>query len=280
MSATSQVRSRATGPYRRGAAIALALGLVVLIAGVASAHDTWLIAANGVAKVGTPISLRLTSGELFPNDDFAIDPARVRRAVVRIGSATTPLAKPRSGALALQYQWTPTTPGIATFGVEFAPNVLTLEPDKIEEYLTEIDATKDIRVAWSALGGKRKWVESYSKHATSYVRVGESRDSSWRQPLGFGLEIVPEHDPTQLHARDTLPVRVLMNGKPQSGFAVGAIREGQTAARFAHTDATGRARVVIDAPGRWLLNGTDLRRTTKPGLVWESDFVTMTLFVR
>jgi hypothetical protein len=33
----------------------------------------------------------------------------------------------------------------------------------------------------------------------------------------------------------------------------------------------------LDKSGRWLLRGTDLRKSTKPNLDWESDFTTLTV---
>ncbi len=254
------------------------IALLVLAADVA-AHDTWLLAGTGVATVGQPVRLDLTSGEAFPNDDFAIEPGRVVRAAARIGNAIQSLPRPVSTPVALQYTWTPRRAGVATLGVELAPRTLTLASDKIEEYLTEIDATPAVRAKWKALGGRRQWIESYAKHAIAYIRVGDMRDSSWARPLGFRLEIVPERNPTSLRAGDTLVVRILRGGAPAAAFAVGAIHEGSTSAHFAHTDTRGRATIVLDAAGRWMLNGTDLRRSSKPAFVWESDFVTTTLYV-
>ena len=258
--------------------IAVAM-VMILVATSAYAHDTWLLANAHIVRIGDPVTVSLTSGEAFPNDDFAIDLMRVKRAVVRARGQTKLLTHPMPGKVALRYTWTPTEPSVASFGVELLPKTLTLAPDKIEEYLGEIDASPAIRSEWKSLGGKRAWVESYAKHATAWVRAGDTRDSSWRTPLGLGLEIVPERDPTMLRAGDTLVVRVLRGGAPKPDFAVGAIREGTTKARFSRTDAAGRARVVLGGAGRWLLNGTDLRRSTRPTYTWESDFVTATVYV-
>ena len=57
------------------------------------------------------------------------------------------------------------------------------------------------------------------------------------------------------------------------------MREGRTKAIFFHTDSAGRTGVVLDTGGRWLLNGTSLRRSTTGATVWASDFVTATLRV-
>ncbi|HKW10237.1 MAG TPA: DUF4198 domain-containing protein [Gemmatimonadaceae bacterium] len=252
---------------------------VLFFAEIAFGHDTWLLGSASRVAVGATVTLSLTSGDAFPNDDFVIDPSRVSRAVARQGTHIVPLKHPVPGTLSLRYRWRPKYAGVATIGVELRPKTLTLAPEKIEEYLTEIDATPAVRATWDSVRATRGWVESYSKHTTTYLRVGDAEDSSWRQPLGFGLEIVPERDPTTLRTGDTLVVRVLRAGGPVRDFAVGAIREGRDKARFTRTDGSGRARITFDDDGRWLLNGTHLRRSMRRNVVWESDFVTMTLHV-
>jgi uncharacterized GH25 family protein len=285
-----RMRDQSVRPARTGrrkaaivlGAIALTLGSVV----TAFAHDTWLISATNFGRVGTPFRLGLTSGETFPNDDFVIVSNRVARAIVREAGVTRQLPRPTAAARRLEYLWTPRSPGVASLGIELQPRTLVLEPRLIDEYLTEIDASDAIRAAWKSLGDKQKWTESSTKHAMTFVRIAPARrdsawiaDKSWTRPLGLALELVPERDPTALHAGDTLFVRVLRHGTPVAGFSVGAIREGRSKATFFHTNAAGRAGVIVDADGRWLLNGTSLRRSTSGKTVWESDFVTATVHV-
>jgi hypothetical protein len=271
---------------RRAALVLCVVALTLGIVATASAHDTWLISATNFGRVGTPFRLGLTSGGIFPNDDFAIVENRVARAVVREAGVTRLLPRPSAAALRLEYMWTPRSAGVASVGIELQPKTLVLEPRLIDEYLGEIDASDAIRATWKSLGAKQKWTESYTKHAMTFVRVAPRKsdsawtaDKSWTKPLGLALELVPERDPTALRAGDTLVVRVLRRGVPVPGFSVGAIREGRTKAIFFHTDAAGRAKVIVDADGRWLLNGTSLRRSATGATVWESDFVTATVHV-
>jgi uncharacterized GH25 family protein len=164
--------------------------------------------------------------------------------------------------------------------MELGPRSLELKPNQVKEYFDEIHAGSEIIAQWDSIPTPRRWRESYTKHATSYVRVGTPRsDSSWMTPLGLGLEIVPEGNPTAITAGETLPVRVLLNSSPLAGFSVGARLEGRTKSAFVTTDSTGRATIVLPAKGRWLLFGTHLRRTNEPNLEWRSDFVTMTTYV-
>ena len=277
---------RSALPGRRAAVVFGAIALTLLIVAHAAAHDTWLISPTNVGRVGTPFRLDLTSGESFANDDFAIEASRVSRAQVREGHFTRSLPTPATTPLTLRYLWTPKAPGVATIGIELQPKTLVLAPKLIEEYLGEIDADSGIRATWKSLGGNQKWTEAYTKHAMTFARITPAKpDSSWiaekawSKPMGLGLELVPERDPTALRGGDTLVVRVLNHGVPLAGFSVGAVREGRSKAIFFRTDAAGRARVVLDRGGRWLLNGTILRRSTSGATVWESDFITATLHV-
>lgn len=261
-------------------AVVVASLLVVVCTAVASAHDTWLLADALSTPVGTSIAVKLTSGEIFPVDDFAIEPARVSRAIVRLGGTTAPLGAGQLRPKVLRYTWRPARAGIATMAVELLPRTLTLAPDKIAEYLDEIDATPALRATWARIPSPKQWRESYTKHAKTYVRAGDpGADSSFSTPLGLGLELVARSNPTTLRAGDTLTVRVFKNGVAMPGFHVGAMASGAARASFFVTDAMGDARVVFPSAGRWLLNGTELRRSSKPNLEWESDFTTLTVSV-
>ena len=271
---------------RRVAIVAGALALTLLIVAQAAAHDTWLISPTNSGRVGTPFRLDLTSGELFPNDDFAIEASRVSRAQVREGHFTRTLPTPTATPMTLRYMWVPKAPGVSTIGIELQPKVLTLAPKLIQEYLGEINADSSIRATWKSIGDNQKWTESYTKHAMTFARITPAKPDSnwvaekaWSKPMGLGLELVPERDPTALRGGDTLSVRVLAHGVALAGFSVGAIREGRLKAEFFRTDTAGRAKVILDKGGQWLLNGTMLRRSTTGATVWESDFVTATLHV-
>ncbi len=265
---------------KRRTRAALFLLALVGFAGVAAAHDTWILPASMRVRVGQPVALSLTSGMTFPKDEAPIAPARVERSEVRLGNEIDPLPRPTSAPRALRYIWTPRVPGVATIAIELAPRSLELKPAEVKEYFDEIHASPAIIAQWDSVPKPRRWRESYTKHAISYVRVGSAGpDSSWKSAMGLGLEIVPERNPTAITAGETLPVRVLLNGSPLAGFSIGSRHEGRSRSAFVTTDASGRAVVRLPAKGRWLLFGTHLRRAHDPELEWRSDFVTMTTYV-
>lgn len=250
------------------------------LAAPALAHETWLWPRSSAVEPGEAITLDLTSGMAFPALEYAIRPERVATAQVRVGGKAFPIPRGRSGRKALELSVRVGAPGTALVFVELAPRVLELAPAKIQEYLEEIGGVDTIGKEWAARRGPKRWREEYVKHAKTFVAIGtdQAEDHSWSKPAGMALEIVPETNPLALRRGDRLRVRVLKQGRPFPGFALSAMCAGKVVATT-RTDAAGRAEVALDEEGRWLLSGTELRPSSRPGLEWQSDFTTLTLAV-
>jgi uncharacterized GH25 family protein len=245
------------------------------------AHDTWLLARPSTVQPGDPVVMELTSGMAFPAPEIAIKPERIARAGVRLAGAISSLKDRRSASRFLQLRTRPSKPGVATLWVELAPKSIDLKPDQVKEYLDEIGASETVRSRWAGMPEPRHWRELYTKHAKAFVRIGlPEGDRSWAEPVGMGLEIVPEKDLTALRPGEELPIQILLQGKPLPSFAVGLVREGETHGLLKNTDGQGRVALPIGKSGRWLLRATDLRPSSKPGADWESDFAAMTFEVR
>jgi uncharacterized GH25 family protein len=253
--------------------------LILLIAFVASAHDTWLLARRPSVPPGTVARLDLTSGMTFPLLDYAIKPERVNSARCRLNGKTFEMAR-SSAAKSLALRVRLPDAGMATLWVELNPKSIELTPKLVEEYFDEINAPAQFRQSWMN-GGKKRWREIYTKHAKTFVKAGAAvADRSWAEPVGMSLEIVPEKDPTTLRAGDDFPVRVLRNGSPLPNFSLGIVRAGNSLSEFQTTDAEGRVTFRLARSGKWLLRGTELRPSHKPETEWESDFTTLTIDVQ
>lgn len=256
---------------------------VLLLAAVgrgASAHDTWLRVAASPAESGSPIRLDLTSGMAFPALGTAIRKERVAQARVRLGGTTAPIERLAVAAKSLRLEIAPAAKGVATLWVELHPRELTLTPALVQEYLHEIGASEEIAARWAARPEPKRWREVYTKHAKTIARVGPGAggtavDTSWRDPVGLRLELVPESDPLALHRGGTFTVRLLKDGKPLAGLAVGAERARKRV--FETSDSEGRVTFALDQAGPWLLAATELREG--PEGRWESDFSTLTVEV-
>ena len=131
--------------------------------------------------------------------------------------------------------------------------------------MEEVSPPEELRKQWAEMNPK-SWRELYAKHQKTFVRVGQPQsDTSWREPVGTFLEIVPEKDPAAVKAGDEFPVRVLKDGAPLAGFSLNAVAANQTKGETRQTDAEGRVTFRLDKAGAWLLRATDIRN--RPSLI-------------
>ena len=249
-----------------------------------SAHDTWLQPRRTSVLPGTIAQIDLASGDKFATLDAAIKPDRISTARARLSGKTVDVQPGSPEKKSLELRVPLSDPGIATIWLSLAPKSIELNRKEVHHYLEEIDAPTLLTQAWYAGKASKPWREIYAKHAKTFVAVGRGSrtkaDRSWSEPVGMPLEIVPEKDPTMLRAGDEFPVRVLRNGAPLADFSLGIVREGKTNRAFVKTDVAGRAVFKLARAGKWLLRGTELRSSNKPGVDWESDFTTLSFEVQ
>jgi len=258
-----------------------ALLLAAFLTTAALAHDTWLLPDRFNISPQESVTLDLTSGMAFPALETGPKRERVESAKCRLAGQTFEISDIAAGPKSLVFKSELPNPGIATFWVKLPPKSIELKPEEVQEYLDEIDAPASVRKQWTEMEPKR-WVELYSKHQKTCVRVGEppASDHSWAEPVGVALEIVPEKDPTALREGEELSVQVLKDSKPFGDFALNAVAAGETKGETRKTDGTGRVAFRLNKAGRWLLRGTDVRKSTRTEADWESDFTTLTFEVK
>lgn len=254
----------------------------ILLAARAFAHDTWLLPDRFEVAPKQTVTLDLTSGMAFPALEVGPKRERVEAALCRLAGHTLDISDISAGPKSLVFKKELSEPGIAAFWVKLPPKSIELKPEQVQEYLEEIDAPAGVRKQWAEAKEPKRWRELYSKHTKTFVRVGEppQTDRSWAEPVGIVLEIVPEKDPSALREGEDLPIHVLKDGAPFAGFAINALAAGATKGETRKTDAAGRTMFRFDKAGRWLLRGTDVRKSTRADADWESDFTTLTLEVK
>lgn len=252
-------------------AISLALSSMAVCA-----HDTWLAAEQPAVRAGTSLELLMTSGERFPNLGTLIAPRRIETSACRQGPDIIPLkhAKREPKALRLSTK-TPTSDPVACW-VQLEPRTLELNESTVAHYLDEIDAPSTVRGAWAAAKSPRRWSETYTKNAKVMVS-GTLKEgaSTVEAPVGLKLELVLLKDPAMTRSDGSLPVLVLLEGKPREGLSIALTGVHGGPIQRQRADASGRAVFKVPQAGRWMLSATDLIAVDASKGDWESQFSTL-----
>ncbi|MBA2623138.1 MAG: DUF4198 domain-containing protein [Chthoniobacterales bacterium] len=266
---------------KQNAGLLIVSVLAAFVPSVARSHDTWLLPDRFHVEQLESATLNLTSSMAFPEFETGPKRERVESATYRLAGQTFDVTDLSAREKSLVIKTTPAQAGVATYSIKLPAKAIELEAALVEEYLDEVDASSEIRKLWKEAKEPKRWRELYAKHMKTFVLVGEPpADPSWAEPIGTGLEIVPEKDPTALREGDEFPVRVLKDGAPHADFSLNALAAGEKKGETRKTDAAGRVVFPVNKAGGWLLRGIDLRKSTRSEADWESDFVTLTFEVK
>jgi hypothetical protein len=253
---------------RRAARAAAALLASLLLASSSVAHDFWIELSTPRAAPGEPVAARLfvgdggSGGEPFPRD-----PAHLLRFWAASGAGEAPIPGRRGVDPAGVF--VPRTPGVVAVGYASRPTPLALEPAKFAAYLDQ-----------EGLPRVRPGRELFSRCAKALLPVGARDPGGFDRVLGLTLELVPDRSPFALRPGDELPLRLLYEGRPLVGALVDARQRGAPAAASARTDAEGRVRLRLPAPGLWLIAAVHMTEAA-PGqnAEWESFWASLSFVV-
>jgi len=242
----------------------------------ALAHETWMMPSVFSAKVGEVVRFDVSSGLAFPRLESAIKAERVATAAYRLGQDVAEMKSLTTTGTSLVLRQAFPKGGVATVRMDLKPKDIEQTDDEVAEYLDEIDATADIRSIWAGQKGRVPWKELYTKHAKTFVAVGQAPpDRSWAIGVGAELELVPTTSPFTIEAGHEFTVELQANSKPLPNLPVGLLMEGASNRVFRTTNADGRATFPIATTGRAMLFAVRLR-LANDGRSWRSDFCTMT----
>ncbi|MEM6962459.1 MAG: DUF4198 domain-containing protein [Myxococcota bacterium] len=255
--------------------------MLLLASSGSSAHETWLLPDDFSPATGSLIEFQMSSGMGFPAKGSAITPDRVVDASLANNSSIEALDPQRAtqGGLSLQAL---AKEGLNCVWVQLRPRILEIpDHDDIEHYLEEIGAGDSVWQHWTAEKDEELWRESYSKLARTYLRASASGAATdcTATASRSRFDILPQQDPTQLSAGESLDLRVLFDGEPINDQSVAVVREGDQPQALLSSDEKGLLRVQTTGTGRYMVYATHLRAIDRDIFNWESDFVTLTFEV-
>lgn len=244
------------------------------------AHDTWLAADRFQVAPKTTITLDLTSGVEFPKLEVGPKPETVPNASCRLAGRTFEISEKSPAPNSLQYKTELTEGGIAAVWIKLPPRTLELKPEQVKMFNAEVNAPEALQKEYDNMPVPKHWRGTSTKNPKTFVRVGDAKnDTSWKEPVGLSLEIVPEKDPTALRAGDEFPVRVLRDGAPFAGFGLNAVSAGDKKGETQKTDSAGRATFKLNKAGRWMLKGVEAHKANASDMNFEATSTSLTFEV-
>ena len=250
------------------------------VAGAAFGHDTWIIADQLRVPPKTTVTLDLTSAVEFPKLEIGPKPENVPNVSCRLAGKTFEVTEKSPAPQSLQFKTELSEAGIAAIWIKLPSRPVDLKPEQVKMFNDEVNAPAELQKEYDNMPEPKRWRGTSTKHPKTFVRVGDPKnDTSWKEPVGLFLEIIPEKDPTALSAGDEFPVRVMRDGAPFGGFALHAVTAGDKEGQAQKTDANGRATFKLNKAGRWMVKGVESRKSTQPDLNFEARSATLTFEV-
>lgn len=259
---------------RAGLAAALALS-----AAAASAHDFWIEPSSFRPAAGSTLGVRLVVGQKFRGDVLPRNPAMISRFVLVTDDGEIPIpgraADDPAGSVRIE------RPGLALIAYRSLESELSLEAAAFEDYLRQ-EGLESVIAARARKGESAKpSKEVFSRAAKCLIQADGKGSTGFDRVLGLTLEVVPEKNPYAMAPGDTLPVRLLYEGKPLSGALVAALPYDDPDRKLsARSDRDGRVSLRLPSAGVWLVEAVHMVPVSgNPNADWRSTWASLTFEV-
>ena len=258
--------------------------LGLLVTAQAAAHDFWIEPASFWPVPGQQVAVRLLVGEHFSGDALGRPPAvsMHRFVFVEASTNTTVELGGRTGADPAGV-FRVAGPGAYIVGFHGKPNAIELPADKFNAYLQDegLESVLALRAERGQLDQPGR--EIYSRCAKTLVFAGLTAQNSRPadRALGFALELIAERQPWLLLNGESLPVRLLYEGRPLAGALVVALHRADLNNKLGlRTDAEGRVFFPLSHDGEWLLKAGHMRPAAAgSGADWESLWASLSFAI-
>ena len=255
--------------------------LLLLLVIAASAHDMFLKFDSYFLAPDSQAVVRLLNGE-FNKSENVITRDRMRDVSLLgpAGLSHPPEADWRDEGKTSLLGFRTGAAGTYVAGTSTNPKELSMKADDFNRYLqlegvidTFIERKKNNQLNLAA-------TERYSKHVKAVFQVGEERTETYKTPLGYPVEIIPQQNPYQLKPGDTLAVLCVRDGQPLVNqyvlYGVQAARQLRFTLLKTRTDKDGIARIPLSGVGRWYIKFIQMSRVDEPPVNYESRWATLT----
>ncbi len=249
-----------------------------------NAHDLFLKLEDFFLIPNSKAIVSVLNGS-FQSSEATIKPEKLRdiSLVTPSGNLERPeLANWRSNAKGTTslFDLESNQPGNYVIGISTTPKDIELKAEKFNNYLNH-DGIPDILAERKKKGELNKNVkEKYSKHVKAIFQVGDIQTDSFKTPLNYPVEIIPQQNPYALKVGQEIEVLCLLEGKPLANQFVLASCDGMNKELSARTNNNGIARFPLATKGKWYIKFIYMSPSQEAGFNYESKWTTLTFAIK
>lgn len=235
------------------------------IAGPLLAHDMFLRLGQFFVAENSNVPVQLLNGT-FVLSENSISRDRLSDIAVVSPAGRAKLDTASWGATGdtSRFSFRAGAAGTYVVGVSTKARVIELKGAEFNAYL-ESDGIPDelaARRAQKRLTQPAK--ERYEKHVKALIQVGATPSEAYATVLGYPAEIVPTQNPYSAKIGGTIPMKLLVDGKPIARQFVqyGGLTAsgGRVPQRFVRSDANGIALIPITRAGTYYVKFIAMKR--------------------
>ena len=283
---------------RLGLLVGSCLGTVLSTAAV-EAQDFWLVPDSFAFGSGATVAVTGFSGVPFLKRTTSPGPAAVADARLIGASSEKPLFVSSSTGRNLRLRRKPGAPGEYIVAASLKPRTSRTTQTEFLRYLREQGAPEEA----SRLSGETAFEPDDTvtyrsqRFTTVIVQVG-SGPKVYARGAGYPIDFIPQSDPVDWIADDTVAIRLVLGGHPLPGLGIqvtvapeGAGKSSGCNGKFStsfrlRSDADGMVRVPVTEPGIWRLSTARVVLLASPGPggpepgLWDVSWATYVFYVR
>ena len=207
------------------------------------AHDFWIELSNFHPGTNEVVRTYLKLGEKFQGQPVVRDQSSIVQFVCGTNAIIGLDGKDPAGIFRAG--------SAGVVGYRSIPRPIVLAPVKFEEYLWQEGLDQVIAARHGRGDAQKPGREIYSRCAKALL--GAAPDAA--QPLGFRLELVPDHPPRP----GPFTVRLIYEKAPLPGALVVALNKADPETRqMVRSDEQGRATFTLPRSGLWLIKAVHM----------------------
>lgn len=265
---------------RRAAAVGVVA--ILCVAGLADAHDFFLVPGAFPFAGGADVEVLAHSSSRFPTSAGAVAATRIAKAVIIGSEGETPITDMSVRGTSLVLRSRPNGTGQRIVAVDLTSRSARQTSSDLLRWLKlegAADAAEHIEHG-SALNGIDSVTRTDTKHAKTIFDVGQGGPRTFSRPSGQMIEFMPLQDPAALRAGDTFRARLQFKGAPLPNVSVHAsvpapadtAQKGEPDLHLV-TDASGVVSLPVRKTGLWLIRTIHVVEAARGN--WETHWASL-----